>query len=135
MREEALDWLFEAEGDLEHARKSIEMGDYSWASFAAQQAAEKALKTLHLHLFREPAPRTHDLIELMERFRGELNLSEKTRSRLGTLSSYYFISRYPNAGVRRPSRSISKEMAEEALEIASEVVRVVGEVIRASEKG
>ena len=38
------DWLRQAEADLRHARNSLDDGDYEWACFAAQQAAEKAVK-------------------------------------------------------------------------------------------
>ncbi len=58
------DWLRPAEADLEHARRSLASGDHEWACFAAQQAAEKAVKSLHLargqeawgHSPREPSP-------------------------------------------------------------------------------
>jgi len=33
--------------DVSHAERSLEMGDYEWACFAAQQAAEKAVKALY----------------------------------------------------------------------------------------
>jgi HEPN domain-containing protein len=48
----ARDWFRQAEADLRHARTSKEAGDYDWAAFASQQAAEKAIKALfqHLHL-------------------------------------------------------------------------------------
>ncbi|CAN5691982.1 hypothetical protein BH23GEM3_BH23GEM3_05700 [soil metagenome] len=40
------DWCRQAERDMGHARRSGGMGDHEWACFAAQQAAEKALKAL-----------------------------------------------------------------------------------------
>lgn len=43
------DWFRQAEKDLKHARNAIN-GDYEWACFAAQQAAEKALKSLYQSL-------------------------------------------------------------------------------------
>jgi HEPN domain-containing protein len=39
------DWMYEAQGDLDHARGDQERG-YNWACFSAQQAAEKALKAV-----------------------------------------------------------------------------------------
>ncbi len=42
------DWLAQAERDLEQARSSSAEGRHEWACFAAQQAAEKAVKALHL---------------------------------------------------------------------------------------
>lgn len=44
------DWFRQAEADLRHARNACEDGDYEWSCFAAQQAAEKALKALFQHL-------------------------------------------------------------------------------------
>jgi HEPN domain-containing protein len=38
------DWFRQAEADLAHARNALKDGDYEWSCFAAQQAAEKALK-------------------------------------------------------------------------------------------
>lgn len=42
------DWLAQAQRDLEQARDSEGAGRHEWACFAAQQAAEKAVKALHL---------------------------------------------------------------------------------------
>ena len=41
------DWLRQADKDLKHAKNAMEDGDYEWACFASQQAAEKALKALY----------------------------------------------------------------------------------------
>jgi HEPN domain-containing protein len=43
----AKDWMRQANKDLRHAERSLEFGDYEWACFAAQQAAEKAVKALY----------------------------------------------------------------------------------------
>ncbi|MBN1308639.1 MAG: HEPN domain-containing protein [Chitinispirillaceae bacterium] len=40
------DWLNQAIRDLEQAEDSKSAGRHEWACFAAQQAAEKAIKTL-----------------------------------------------------------------------------------------
>lgn len=42
------DWLVQADRDLDQARASRREGRHEWACFAAQQAAEKAVKGLHL---------------------------------------------------------------------------------------
>jgi len=41
-----VDWFRQAEADLRHARNSLEDSDFEWSCFAAQQAAEKALKAV-----------------------------------------------------------------------------------------
>lgn len=42
------DWFRQAEADLRHARHALEDRDFEWSCFAAQQAAEKALKAVFL---------------------------------------------------------------------------------------
>jgi HEPN domain-containing protein len=42
------DWFRQAEADLQHAKNSLESGDFEWSCFAAHQAAEKALKSVYL---------------------------------------------------------------------------------------
>ena len=44
------DWWAQALKDLEHAKSSHNDGGHEWACFAAQQAAEKAVKALYLYL-------------------------------------------------------------------------------------
>lgn len=53
MANRARDWFRQAERDLDQARASQQDGRHEWACFAAQQAAEKAVKALHLHLRQE----------------------------------------------------------------------------------
>jgi HEPN domain-containing protein len=48
MPNRAGDWFRQAERDLEQAVASARDGLHEWACFAAQQAAEKATKALHL---------------------------------------------------------------------------------------
>jgi HEPN domain-containing protein len=53
MPNRALDWLKQAERDLEQAADSRRAGRHEWACFAAHQAAEKAIKALHLFYRQE----------------------------------------------------------------------------------
>lgn len=48
MPDRSLDWLNQAMRDLEQAEDSKSAGRHEWACFASQQAAEKAIKALHL---------------------------------------------------------------------------------------
>jgi len=47
MPNRAFDWLKQAEKDLKHAQKALELGPFEWACFASQQAAEKTVKALY----------------------------------------------------------------------------------------
>ncbi|MEM2909794.1 MAG: HEPN domain-containing protein [Nitrososphaerota archaeon] len=130
MRDEVVDWLDSSEADLKHAKKSLEIGDYSWACFAAQQAAEKALKALVIHVIGE-YPRGHDLVKLYRMIKEVVKL-KVSEGGLARLSAYYTQARYPNAGIERPHEELSKELAIEAIEVAEVVVYEVTKIIRGS---
>lgn len=53
MASRAADWFNQALRDLEQAEQSRKSAHHEWACFAAQQAAEKAVKALHLHRGQE----------------------------------------------------------------------------------
>ncbi|MEM0241373.1 MAG: HEPN domain-containing protein [Candidatus Nezhaarchaeales archaeon] len=87
VRNEVLDWLAEAKADLKHAEMSISTGGYNWACFIAQQAAEKALKALVLHVLGE-YPRGYDLVKLYRRVKDSATVS-LNEVVLAKLSVYY----------------------------------------------
>lgn len=128
VRDEVISWLEEARADLRHARASIDIGDYNWACFAAQQAAEKALKALILHVLGE-YPRGHDLVKLYRLVKAHTSI-ELSQAELAVLSAYYTQARYPNAGLERPSEEITREQALEAVRVAEKVVDKVSKAIR-----
>lgn len=128
IRDEVVNWFDGAKADLRHAKKSVEMGDYSWACFASQQAAEKALKALIMHVFGEYA-KGHDLIRLYRRLNQFINL-RTSEGLLARLSTYYTLARYPNAGIERPHEEITEEQAKEAIQIAEVVIDEVSRAIR-----
>ncbi|MEM1643191.1 MAG: HEPN domain-containing protein [Desulfurococcaceae archaeon] len=128
IRDEVLNWLAEAKADLRHAEASINIGDCNWACFAAQQAVEKALKALVLHVLGE-YPKGHDLVKLYRRIKDFTSIS-LSEGALARLSTYYTLARYPNAGIERPSEEISREHAEEAIFIAKGALDEVAKIIR-----
>ena len=128
VREEVYNWLAEAKADLRHAEASARIGDYNWACFAAQQAAEKALKALILHVLGE-YPRGNDLVKLYRKAREYVDI-ELSESLLARLSAFYTQARYPNAGIERPSEEITEEQAVEAISTARGVIDAVSKIIR-----
>ncbi|MFN3974225.1 MAG: HEPN domain-containing protein [Dehalococcoidia bacterium] len=50
MPERSADWWARAQRDLQNARWEMGGGFYEWACFVAQQAAEKALKSVYHRL-------------------------------------------------------------------------------------
>ena len=92
MPNRSLDWLRQADRDFEQAVDSRHVERHEWACFAAHQAAEKAVKALHLARGQEawghvvsrlltdlPAPVPDDLVAS-----GQI------------LDNFYVPSRYPN---------------------------------------
>ena len=53
MTSRAADWFEQALRDLQQAESSRREGRHEWACFAAQQAAEKAVKAVHLSLAQD----------------------------------------------------------------------------------
>ena len=94
MANRAHDWLQQAQHDLEHARHAWEAGDYDWACFAAQQAAEKALKGLFLGLGGEAWG--HALTRLFEDLRQLLAVPQELIHAAKRLDKHYVLTRYPS---------------------------------------
>ena len=82
MAERSEDWLRQAEWDLRHARHARDDQDYDWAPFAAQQAAEKAVKGLFQKLNRDAWGHTLSLLlaNLPEEARPDAKLIEKAKA-------------------------------------------------------
>ena len=94
MAERSRDWFRQAVHDLAHARGAAGMGDHDWACFAAQQAAEKALKALAGALGGEAWG--HSLLTLvtgLATIDSEVVTLRETAIRL---DRYYMPTRYPN---------------------------------------
>jgi len=79
---------------LEQARHSREAGRHEWACFAAQQAAEKAVKALHLYLGQEVWGHVvaRGLSELPPGVEVPPELVEQAR----VLDNFYVPTRHPN---------------------------------------
>ena len=116
------DWLSQAVRDLEQARSCKEEGRHEWACFAAHQAAEKAVKALHLMLGQEAWG------NVVARLLAELqspspqDLVEKAR----VLDNFYVPTRYPNghpAGA--PFEHYGPTQSGEAIKHAGEILEFV----------
>lgn len=94
MPERHEDWLRQAHLHLEHARFSARGGHLEWAVFAAQQAAEKACKALHLSLASEAWG--HDLTALLNALPAGQRPTADLLDRAKALDKHYLPARYPN---------------------------------------
>lgn len=88
------DWPAQAVRDLEQAEDSRAAGRHEWACFAAHQAAEKAVKALHLAHGQEAWG--HVVATLLEELPAGVGVPEGLTDRARVLDNFYIPSRYPN---------------------------------------
>jgi len=89
------DWLRQADADLKHAVHASDSGDYEWSCFAAQQAAEKALKALYYRLGKEA--RGQPVSALLGSLpSGIVETTENLTDCAKLLDKHYILTRYPN---------------------------------------
>jgi HEPN domain-containing protein len=94
MAQRAADWFRQAGRDLEQARDSATAGRHEWACFAAQQAAEKAVEALHLHLGQDAWG--HVVRMLLEELPDSVTVPEELLDQARVLDAFYIPARYPN---------------------------------------
>lgn len=117
----AQDWLEQAEYNLRHAQASLGLGDYAWACFAAQQAAEAALKGLHLA--HGQVAWGHSILDLLTTLPANLNVPDDLVDAGKILDKYYIPTRYPDAHPAGPAaRHYVAREAEEAVRLATQVL-------------
>jgi len=92
MPNRARDWFAQAERDLDQARASQRDGRHEWACFAAHQAAEKAVKAVHLARGQEAWG--HVVAQLLAELPFDAPAGLIDRGRL--LDNFYVPTRYPN---------------------------------------
>lgn len=122
MPNRAEDWLRQALRDVEQAEDSRRAGHHEWACFAAQQAAEKAVKALHLQMGQEAWG--HVVAKLLRELPLEVpqDLVEKAR----TLDSFYIPPRYPNSHAEgAPFEHYGPLQSDEAIRYAREILAFV----------
>lgn len=114
------DWWEQGKRDLRHARNALEDADYEWAAFAAQQAAEKALKALIMACGGEPWG--HSVTALVEALPPQAHAPEGIVEASSRLDKHYIPARYPNgfpAGY--PGKLYTRGEAEKAIADADEI--------------
>jgi len=134
---EARRWLQQALYDLKAARWNIQGGFHDTACFLAQQAGEKALKSLLYYVgSKRSALLTHSLIEMIEAAKKQVNALAELLDEARQLDLHYIPSRYPNglpSGC--PHRFYGKPMAEQAVAAAERILAVVRDHYQAQGDG
>ncbi len=119
----ARDWWVQAEADLRHARHALEDEDYEWACFAAQQAAEKALKAV----FEQRGQQAwgHSVTRLLQALETQgVTIEAALLDAAKMLDKLYIPTRYPNGLVEgAPTEFFTREEATHAIRCAEAILR------------
>ncbi len=115
------DWLGQAQRDLKKAEIDLQTEYWEWACFTAQQAAEKAVKSLLMHQGHDVWG--HAITPMLRQFdrpKAPPDLVEKAQ----LLDAYYISTRYPNGFPEgKPADYFNLRKAQEAVEAARAIVR------------
>jgi HEPN domain-containing protein len=121
MSNRARDWFKQAVRDLEQAQDSQKAGRHEWACFAAQQAAEKAVKALHLHLGQEAWG--HVIARLVAELPAKVQVPPDLLDKARVLDNFYIPARYPNSHPQgAPFEHYGSLQSEAALNYAREII-------------
>lgn len=116
------DWFAQAERDLDHARAAQRDGRHEWACFAAEQAAEKAVKALHLRLGQEAWG--HAVARLLAEL--PIAVPDGLVDRAKVLDNFYIPTRYPNGHPEgAPFEHFGPLQSDEAIRHAGAIVEFV----------
>ncbi len=124
MAERSRDWFRQAVHDLAHARTAAGAGDHDWACFAAQQAAEKALKAFAGRLGGEAWG--HSLLTMVTDLATADPETVSLREAAIRLDRYYIPTRYPNGfDAGAPLDYFLESDSREAIDHAEQVIGFV----------
>ena len=116
-----LDWFRQAEADLRLARAARDGGHFEWSCFAAQQAAEKALKALFQRHGQEAWG--HTLSALIGRLPAGVEASADLVEGCKSLDKHYLPTRYPSGfDEGAPTDFYTEAEADAAIEHAAEII-------------
>ncbi len=132
MPDRSSDWLNQAARDYEQAKDSKAAGRHEWACFAAQQAAEKAVKALHLANGQEAWG--HMIAKLLSELPAEVAVPPELTDKGRVLDASYIPPRYPDSYPEgAPFEHYGSLQSEEALRYAGEIIAFVRHKMAASD--
>ena len=129
MSSRELDWLAQAERDVESARHLEQGGYHEWAAFAAQQAAEKALKAVYQ--FRDSQGTGNVCVKLVQGLElGGTGDAKRMLACAERLDRYAAPSLYPDHWPEgAPKDKISAEDASSAVTDSDTIVRICHDLL------
>lgn len=122
MAERSADWLYQARHDLAHARYALAGAFFDWASFAAQQAAEKGVKAVLQSLGAEAWG--HALGGLLGELAAVKPVPTDVSDAAKRLDKAYIPTRYPDAfAAGTPATLYTRLEAERLIDDAELILR------------
>ncbi len=130
---EAARWFQQASYDLKAARWNIQGGFYDTACFLAQQAGEKALKSILYYVgARRTALLTHSLLEMVQEAGRKVDAVGRLLAEARELDLHYIPSRYPNGlPSGYPHQFYEKGVADQAVNAAEKIFTAVANYYKA----
>ena len=120
----APDWFDQAVRDLEQAQDSRRAERHEWACFAAQQAAEKAVKALHLSLRQEAWG--HVVARLLQDLPAAVKVPSDLVEKARVLDNFYVPTRYANSHPSGPPfEHYGPLQSGQAIQYAGEIIEFV----------
>jgi len=124
MPDRSQDWLTQARRDLAQAEDSRRAERHEWACFAAQQAAEKAVKALHLACGQEAWG--HVIAKLLRELPDTISVPPVLVEKGRVLDNFYIPSRYPNSHPEgAPGEHYGPLQSEQAVQYAGEIIAFI----------
>ena len=121
MPDRAKDWFQQAKRDLDQAKSSRAEERHEWACFASHQAAEKALKALHLSLGQEAWG--HVIAQLLRQLPAGSAVPSELLEKGQVLDNFYIPTRYPNGHPSgAPFEHYGPLQSDQAIQYASQIL-------------
>ena len=134
MNERTLNWLNEAEWDLENARILFERDRFNTVVYHCQQAAEKAVKALLYH--NNLNGWGYSIHSLVEKYGEQKKIDfENIKSTALSLDKHYITTRYPDALPNiAPHKAYDRKDAEQAISQAIKIINFVNKEIKGNKR-
>jgi HEPN domain-containing protein len=134
MPDRSADWFRQAQRDLTQAEASLQDERHEWACFAAHQAAEKAVKALHL--FYQQEAWGHVVSRLLAELPADIQLPPLLSEKAKVLDTFYIPTHYPDSHPDgSPFEHYGVLQSREAVNYAREILTFVGNEMAQPERG
>jgi HEPN domain-containing protein len=120
MKRSAIEWLKQAEYDLETAEYLFSGGHHVYSVFICHLAIEKALKGLYENIIEDFPPKTHNLLYLLKKI--EKVPEENMSQFIVTLNQVSITTRYPDT-LEKTQEYFTQERTSNILSQTHEVLK------------